>query len=663
MKMENGRRRVVIRRVKPEIDGGRHPVKRVVGERVVVTADVFADGHDVIAGALLYAKEGRKKWHRVPLELAGNDRYSAGFSVTEVAAYRATLEGWVDRFRTWRRDLEKRLAAGQDVSADLQAGAGLVREAADRATGRDRAPLRETAETLAGDGDIPERIAAALHEDLLARMDAWPDLEQATRYAPELRVVVERERAGFSAWYEVFPRSTSPEPGRHGTLRDLEAHLPHVADLGFDVVYLPPIHPIGLTHRKGRNNSPVAEPGDVGSPWAIGSEEGGHKAVHPDLGTLDDFRRVVEKARDVGMEIDLDIAFQCSPDHPYAKEHPEWFRKRPDGSIQYAENPPKKYEDIYPFDFECDAWRSLWKELCSVVRFWADQGVRAFRVDNPHTKSFRFWEWLIANVRKAHPDAIFLAEAFTRPKVMYELAKIGFTQSYTYFTWRNTSWEFREYLTELTRPPVADFFRPNFWPNTPDILPEHLQKGNRATFVSRLVLAATLSSNYGIYGPAFELMERTPREPGGEEYLDSEKYELKHRDLDRAPNLHDVVARVNRIRRENPALRQTRRIRFHDSTNDKLLCYSKSSDDGSSVILVVVNLETRYRHTGWLELDLEALAVGPDEPFMVHDLLDDTRYVWRGPRSFVELDPATSAAHIFRVTGKVRREQDFENYR
>jgi starch synthase (maltosyl-transferring) len=569
----------------------------------------------------------------------------------------------VDPFATWRRALKKRVDAGQDVSVELVVGAGLVAEAAARATARDRKRLEKAADALREENGTEARVTAALDPELLARMEAWPDLAHATRREPVLRVTVDRERARFSAWYEVFPRSTADVPDRHGTFRDLLEFLPRIADLGFDVVYLPPVHPIGYTFRKGRNNDPQCEPGDPGSPWAIGSDEGGHKSVHPDLGTLEDFDEVVERARELGMEIALDIAFQCSPDHPYAKEHPEWFRRLPDGTIRYAENPPKKYQDIYPFDFETADGRKLWEELCSVVRFWADRGVRAFRVDNPHTKPFRFWRWLIGRIRKVYPDAIFLSEAFTRPKVMYELAGVGFTQSYTYFTWRDTAAEFREYLAELTDAPVAEYFRPNFWPNTPDILPEHLQEGNRATFVSRLVLAATLSSNYGIYGPPFEQMVREPKEKGSEEYLDSEKYELRHWDLDCEPNLRDVIRQVNGIRRENAALQQTRRLTFHDTSNEKLLCYSKVSDDGENVILVVVNMETRYKHSGWVDLDLEALGIDPGDPYELHDLLDDRRYLWSGPRNYVELDPEAKAAHIFRVEGGPRRESDFEHYR
>jgi len=475
-------------------------------------------------------------------------------------------------------------------------------------------------------------------------------------------VDVERKRAGFSAWYELFPRSTSLEPGLHGTFDDLIARLPYVAELGFNVVYLPPIHPVGRTHRKGKNNRPAAEPGDVGSPWAIGAEEGGHKSINPDLGTLSDFDRVIARTRELGMEIAIDMAFQCSPDHPYAKEHPEWFRHRPDGSIQYAENPPKKYEDIFPFEFEGEGAETLWRELLSVVMFWADRGVGIFRVDNPHTKPFRFWEWLLREVREAHPETIFLAEAFTRPKVMMHLAKIGFTQSYTYFTWRETAAEMREYLTELTTTEAVEYFRPNFWPNTPDILPGHLQDGGRPAFIARLAMAATLSSCYGIYGPSFELMERVARERGSEEYLDSEKYQLRHWDLDREDSLKNLITRVNRIRDRCPALHGNRGLTFHETTNESFLVYSKRSADGASVVLVVVTFDPNYTHSGWVELDLAALGLLPEESFTVHELLTDSRYSWRGSRNFVELNPDVLPAHIFEIHPDGRDEKDFEYY-
>jgi starch synthase (maltosyl-transferring) len=493
-------------------------------------------------------------------------------------------------------------------------------------------------------------------------MRTHADRSLATIYDKELRVVVDRERACFSTWYEMFPRSCATEPGRHGTFKDCEARLPYVAAMGFDILYLPPVHPIGSTHRKGRNNATVAGPDDPGSPWGIGSEAGGHTAVHPALGTLDDFRRFAAKAREYDLEIALDIAFQCSPDHPYVLQHPEWFRQRPDGTVQYAENPPKKYQDIYPLDFETDQWQSLWGELKRVVLFWIEQGVRIFRVDNPHTKPLRFWAWLIDEVKRDYPTAIFLAEAFTRPKVMYYLAKCGFTQSYTYFAWRNTKEELTQYFTTLTQTEVREFFGPNLWPNTPDILTEYLQLGGRPAFMTRLVLAATLGASYGIYGPAFELCENRPREPGSEEYLNSEKYEIKAWDLDRPDSLKEFIARVNHIRRENPALQRNQNLRFHSVSNDQLICYSKHTEDHSNVILVVVNLDPHHTQSGWVELSTESLGLPLDGQYQVHDLLGDGRYLWHGQRNFVELNPNIVPAHIFRLRRRVRSERDFEYY-
>jgi starch synthase (maltosyl-transferring) len=483
-----------------------------------------------------------------------------------------------------------------------------------------------------------------------------------TTYKRKLPVVVERERARFSTWYELFPRSAAEKPGQHGTLQDVEARLPYVAKMGFDVLYLPPIHPIGRAFRKGKNNTQEASPEDVGSPWGIGAEDGGHKAIHPDLGTLDDFRRLVASARKMGIEIALDVAFQCSPDHPYVKEHPEWFRKRPDGTIQYAENPPKKYQDIYPFDFETEDWRGLWQELKSIFDYWIAQDIKIFRVDNPHTKPFPFWEWCIGEIRKQHPDVLFLSEAFTRPKIMYRLAKLGFTQSYTYFSWRNTKLELTEYLTELTRTRVREFFRPNFWPNTPDILTEYLQVGGRAAFMSRLVLAATLCSNYGIYGPPFEHGWSAPLRPGSEEYLHSEKYQVHHHDLDRPDSLAGFVARVNQLRREHPVLQSNHNLQFHPVDNEELICYSKHAEDLSEILLMVVNLDPYHKQSGFVELPLSELKLDADHPFQVHDLLSDSRFLWHGSRNYVELVPNITPTHLFRIRRHVRTERDFDYY-
>jgi starch synthase (maltosyl-transferring) len=507
-----------------------------------------------------------------------------------------------------------------------------------------------------------ERAALANSETLSAFAHRYPDPDLVLRHEPPLKVDVERERARFSTWYELFPRSTAAVPGLHGTFADCEARLPYVAAMGFNVLYLPPIHPIGVTGRKGPNNHAAAAADDVGSPWAIGADAGGHKAVHPQLGTLEDFHRLLAKTAELGMEVALDLAYQCSPDHPYVAEHPEWFLHRPDGSIQYAENPPKKYEDIYPFNFDCDAWRELWAELKSVVEYWIAQGVRIFRVDNPHTKPFAFWEWLIAEVRQADPDVIFLAEAFTRPAPMYRLGKLGFSQSYNYFAWRNTKSELTDYFTELTTAPVSEFFRPNLWPNTPDILTEYLQFGGRAAFMIRLVLAATLGASYGIYGPAFELMEHEPREPGSEEYLDSEKYQLRHWDLERADSLCDFIARVNGIRRDNAPLQSNRGLKFHRIDNGSLIAYSKTDAERTEALLMIVNLDPHHVQAGWVELDLSVIDVTAEQSFQVHDLLSGTRYLWKGARNYVALDPQHTPAHIFRIRHRVRSERDFDYF-
>jgi len=669
MAVEAEGQRAVIEGVAPEVDGGRFPIKRVVGERVVVEADAFADGHDAVCCVLLWRAEADAHWREVPMTALGNDRWRGAFTVSEMGRYRYSLLAWVDHFRTWRRDLQKRVEAGQDVAVDLVVGAGFIERAGKRALAAGRRAearvlaglARDLARRPAAGGDPAAPLRLALDAELGELMDRHSDRREATRYPRELAVVVDRTRARFSTWYEMFPRSCGAD-GRHGTFADCAARLRYVAALGFDVVYLPPIHPIGTTHRKGRNNAVRAAPDDVGSPWAIGAPAGGHKAVHPELGDLAGFRALVAVARDLGMEIALDLAFQCSPDHPYVREHPEWFRHRPDGTIQYAENPPKKYEDIYPFDFETADRTGLWAELKSVVDHWIGEGVRIFRVDNPHTKPLPFWEWLIGEVKREHPETLFLAEAFTRPKIMYRLAKLGFTQSYTYFAWRNGRDELAAYFTELTQGPVAEFFRGNVWPNTPDILTERLQYGGRPAFAHRLILAGTLAASYGIYGPPFELLENVARDPGGEEYLDSEKYQLRRWDLDRPDGLAELVARLNRIRRENPALQADRGLRFHPADNEQLLCYSKASEEGDNVILTIVNLDPHHLQAGWVDLDLPALGVGTQEGFQVHDLLSGARYLWQGARNYVQLDPASTPAHVFRVRRRLRTERDFDYF-
>ncbi|HEX9879923.1 MAG TPA: alpha-1,4-glucan--maltose-1-phosphate maltosyltransferase, partial [Candidatus Binatia bacterium] len=644
--ISDGRVRVMIEGVKPEIDGGRFAIKRVVGEKVVVEADLFCDGHDSVAGVLLYRMEKETEWTEVPMEFLVNDRWRAHFVVSHLGRYRYTLQAWVDWFTSWRKGLEKKIEAKHDVSVDLLVGAELVDKAGQRARGGDAEALANYANVLRS--KAKNRPEQALSEELVRLMAEYQERRWTASYGKELPVVVDREKARFSTWYELFPRSCAAKAGRHGTFKDCEGWLPYVAGMGFDVLYFPPIHPIGRAFRKGKNNALDPDPEDVGSPWAIGSKEGGHKAIHPQLGTLEDFKKLVAAAAEHGLEVAMDLAFQCTPDHPYVKEHPEWFRKRPDGTVQYAENPPKKYQDIYPLDFECDQWRELWDELKSIVHYWIGQGIRIFRVDNPHTKAYSFWEELITEIKADHPETLFLAEAFTRPKVMGRLAKVGFSQSYTYFTWRNTKWEFTQYLTELTRTNLREYLRPNFWPNTPDILPEHLQFGGRPAFMARLVMAATMTANYGIYGPAFELCENRPREPRTEEYLNSEKYEIKEWNINSRNSLREFIARVNRIRKENPALQSDWSLRFHNVDNDHLLCYSKETEDRSNIILTVVNLDFHRTQAGWVDIALESLGLTPDQPFQVHDLLTDAHYVWQGARNFVQLDPSSVPAHIYR---------------
>lgn len=655
-------RRVIIEGVSPEIDYGRFPVKRVEGEMMMVYADVFANGHDMISGVLMHRKKEAAEWGETPLEFIVNDRWYASFPIEEMGRYVYTLCAWIDEFKTWREDLVKKVSADMDVSQELLTGAILIEKSAQQAPAQDADWLMERAEELRSDLPQKQRFLVAEGEDLFTLMQKYPDKKAATFYDKELEIVADRKKALFSSWYEMFPRSSGQGDKTHGTFQDCEDRLQYVASMGFDVLYLPPIHPIGYTNRKGKNNRTIATPEDPGSPWAIGSQEGGHKSIHPRLGTLADFRRLCGSAEKLGIEIALDIAFNCSPDHPYVREHPEWFIHKPDGTIQYAENPPKKYEDIYPLNFESEQWRELIRELKDVVLFWIEQGVRIFRVDNPHTKPFTFWEWLINSVKSEYPEIIFLSEAFTRPKVMYRLAKLGFSQSYTYFTWRNVAYEIREYFQELTQTGVREFFRPNLWPNTPDILTEYLQTGGRPGFMIRLILAATLGSSYGIYGPAYELCVDQPRRKGSEEYLNPEKYEIKTWELSSPGNLKDLISRVNRIRKDNGALQNNRTLIFHPIDNDQIICYSKHTDDLSNIILVVVNLDPHHTHAGWVYLPLSALGLDPETPFEVHDLLSDARYVWQGERNFVELDPRLLPAHIFAVRRRVKTEQDFDAF-
>jgi starch synthase (maltosyl-transferring) len=685
-------RRVVIERIEPSVDGGRFPVKRTIGETVEVTADVFADGHDVVVARLreripllespppripsspesrtpripnpglrepqaaLSLSKGESRipspWreHTMTLISPGSDRWIGRFDVGEIGWHEYQIVAWVDRFLSWRRDLEVKARAGQDVGIDLLEGAMIVREAAARAehagTGRaDANWLLEQADALSDSTLAADRIATALGDDLRMLMAVYTDRSRATTSEPR-RVWVDRERARFGAWYEMFPRSAGPDPSRSGTFREAAAELPRIADLGFDVVYLPPIHPIGTSFRKGCNNSLTVGPDDPGSPWAIGSKAGGHTAIEPGLGTLDDFELFRCAAERLGLEVALDLAWQCSPDHPWVAEHPEWFRHRPDGTIKYAENPPKKYQDIYPFDFECDEWQALWQALLEVTLFWVDCGVRIFRVDNPHTKTFGFWAWMIDQVHGRSPDVLFLAEAFTRPKLMRHLAKAGFTQSYTYFTWRNTKAELVEYFIELTDPASLDVLRPNLFANTPDILHEYLQHGGRPAFEARLLLAATLGASYGIYS-GFELCEGRAAAPGSEEYAESEKYQYRKWDWTRAGNINELVSRVNVIRRAHRALQTDRTLRFCATDNPEIIAYTKTSADGGDRVLTIVNLDPHHMQHGHVRVDAPPEG---DHGYTVHDLLDDTTYNWRGEWNYVRLDPGIRQGHILAIS-------------
>jgi len=638
---------ILIENVTPSVNNGRYPVKRVVGEPVEVTADIFRDGHQLLHAVIQWRRRRDRTWKEAPLELLVNDAWRGSFTVTEVTTYEFTVQAWSDVYGSWLEDFEKRVAARMDITSELIEGEHLLEGWLKGASARDRAQLeRSLAALRAADGDGPAALKAAAHPPLLAAVRRAAPRTDAVTHAPVQAVVCERQRALFSAWYEMFPRSQGREPGQAATLRDAEWRLPEIADLGFDVVYLPPVHPIGTSHRKGRNNALTAAPDDPGSPWAIGSPAGGHMAVEPALGTLADFDHFVDTARNLGMEVALDFAIQASPDHPWVKEHPEWFHHRPDGTIKYAENPPKKYQDIYPLNFDTPNAKALWEELRRVVLFWVEHGVRIFRVDNPHTKPFAFWEWLIASVQSGHRDVIFLSEAFTRPKKMKALAKLGFTQSYTYFTWRNGKQELREYLEELSATEMAEYFRPNFFTNTPDILSDILVRGGRPAFKMRLVLAATLSPSYGIYS-GYELCENVPV-AGTEEYLDSEKYQIKTRDWHQQGNLNEFIARVNALRRENPALQSLRNVRFLECPNGQVLAYVKATAGLENALIVVVNLDPFHPQETLLWVPPEWVGVSPGERYEVHDLLTGALYNW-GAENFVRLDPLVEPAHILRI--------------
>lgn len=652
---------VVIENIEPLVECGRYPIKRAVGEDLVVEADVFKDGHDVVGAVLKWRRLGDTRWHETPMKPLVNDRWRGVCSLFENATYEFTIEAWSDVFRSWQHEFHKKLEGGvKDLRSETLEGAQIVESAARFAKEPgDAKRLVEIAERMRK-SEPKEAGEIARWSELDALMDTCSDRTRSTEYTPYPQVIVDRERAQFGAWYEFFPRSAEGKPDAGSTFRDCIARIDDAKAMGFDVIYFPPIHPIGVTNRKGRNNSVVCKAGDPGVPYAIGGPAGGHKAVEPALGTFKDFEWLIGELQKRDMELALDFAINCSPDHPYVKEHPEWFYKRPDGTIKYAENPPKKYEDVYPLNFHNENWCGLWEEMVDIILFWAEKKVRIFRVDNPHTKPVAFWSYLISKVREKYPDVIFLSEAFTRPKMMRVLAKAGFTQSYTYFTWRNSKHELTEYFTELTQGEMRNYFRANLWPNTPDILPFFLQHGGRPAFMIRAALAATLSPLYGIYS-GFELCENAAL-PGREEYADSEKYQFKGRDWYAPGNIKEFITRLNRIRRENRALHEYANLRFHTAENENVIFYSKMTQSRDNIILVVVNLDPHQAHNTHVHVPLEELGFGPGDSYQVQDLLWDERYLWSGSRNFVALDPHTKPAHIFRLRRWVSREQNFDYY-
>ncbi len=649
MKDFSGKKRVIIENITPQINAGQFPIKRIVGEQVCVEADVFSDGHDIVKALLLYKKSDVENWEEVPMEFMGNDSWSASFTPTEIGSYDYTVKGWVDHVGTWQHGLEKKHEAQLDLKLDLLIGAEFMKEAAEKSTDKKKEFNDNIVLFKSSSDDIKNIILKALHPSIADSYNKVMDSPNATVHDKIFKVQVENKKALFSTWYELFPRSTSDKQGKHGTFKDCERLLPRIQEMGFDIIYLPPIHPLGIQFKKGKNNSTTAQPDEPGSPWAIGSKDGGHKAIHPELGTLKDFTNFIEKAKSFDIDIAIDFALQCSPDHPYVKENPQWFKWRPDGTVQYAENPPKKYQDVLPINFETDDWENLWNELKSIVEYWIDKGVKIFRVDNPHTKPFIFWEWLIKEIKTNHPDTIFLAEAFTRPKIMQRLGKIGFTQSYTYFTWRSTPQELITYVTELTKTEMREYYRPNFWPNTPDILPPVLQTGGEPAHIIRVLLAGTLSSNYGLYGPVYEYGIATPIANGKEEYLDSEKYEIKLWDWDKQTKIRQIITQLNRIRKENAALQTTWNITFVETDNNQFLSYIKTDDSKTNKLLIVVSLDPTYPQSGWVKLPLSDLGINPEQPYHLQDLITENHYTWHHEWNYVELRPEKIPAHIFKI--------------
>jgi starch synthase (maltosyl-transferring) len=645
-----GKCRAVIENIYPVVEGGRFPVKRVPGERIDVKADIYADGHDIISAQLLYRKKESEEWHSNDMELLENDEWKGHFYAGAEGMYEFAIKAWVDHDLTWLHGFEKKAEAGERLDVELMIGLRYLKEIESMVSDDDRHMVDNAIRLFSDASFYKEAVELATGAVFAHLLEHYMLIHNAT-LSLAYDLVVERKKAAFSAWYEFFPRSSSPEAGKHGTFRDCERIIPRLAELGYDTLYFPPIHPIGVSHRKGKNNSTTAQPGEPGSPWAIGAADGGHKALHAELGTMDDFVHLVNHAKAHGIEIALDLAYQCAPDHPYVKEHPQWFKWRPDGTVQYAENPPKKYQDVLPINFETDDWKNLWLELKSIVEFWIDKGVNIFRVDNPHTKPFVFWEWLMAEMRQEHPQVIFLSEAFTRPKIMARLAKAGFQQSYTYFTWRQTAAELREYLEELTKTELREYFRPNFWPNTPDILPYYLQKTGHSHSAVRFVLAATLSSNYGMYGPVYELLENDPY-PNKEEYHNSEKYEIRHWDWFQDKPMHQLIRKINEIRREHEAFHSTYNITFCETDNDNLLAYLKMTEDRSSIVLTVVNMDPMHKQSGWVSLPLHLLDAHEGQELRLFDLMDEATYRWNRQWNYVELDPRYLPAHIFHISLK-----------
>lgn len=637
--------RIIIENVLPQLDGGVFAIKRIVGQKVRVTASVFSDGHDVIQCAVKFKHQSDKKWQEIRMIPADNDEWYCEFKVEKQGTYTYFVEGWVDYALNWQHGTERKIFDSQQVKSELLEGAEYVKEILKLASKEEKKYLDTVVKLFSTESEYDNGVREAISHELTQIFKKYPTRFLANQ-SQELQVYVDREKALFSTWYEFFPRSASQVEGKHGTFKDCETLLPRVAAMGFDTLYFPPIHPIGEVNRKGKNNATNAEPGDVGSPWGIGSQYGGHKSTHPELGTIEDFKSLVKTAKDLGIEVAMDYALQAAPDHPYVKEFPQWFKWRPDGTVQYAENPPKKYQDILPIYFESSDWKNLWKELLDVALFWVEEcGIRVFRVDNPHTKPFYFWGWLIAEIKKKHPDVLFLAEAFTRPKIMNELAKQGFSQSYTYFTWRNTKSELTEYVTELTQSDQKEFYRPNFWPNTPDINPFALQSGNESVHLQKYFLAATLSSSVGIYGPVFEYRVCEPQAPGKEEYLNSEKYEFVKWDWNQQNKITTLITRINFIRKQQTSLQQTNNVVFCDTNNDQVLAYYKFDDEKQNETLMVVNLDAFNTIQTTIRIPVEHLGT---TQIQVTDLITGNAYFWNQEWNFIELSPELPF-HLFKI--------------